>query len=397
MSLGSARTSLPCVSTFRLADVLATLDDLYDPAWADDWDAVGTAVGDPDDAVSKVLFAVDPVRAVVDEAIEWGADLIVTHHPLLLRAVNGVAATTPKGSVIHDLIRAGVALHTCHTNADSPPGGVSASMAEAFGLRDVAPLDSDAADPLDKIVAFVPRTHTQQVVDALASAGAGAIGEYDRCYFATEGTGSFRPSANANPTIGSAGKVEEVDEARVEMILPRVRRAGVLAALRSSHPYEEPAFDLFELAAMPGDRGSGRVGVLPAETTLREFAGNVVDALPATPSVARIAGDPDRPVGTVALCGGAGDFLLERARRVGADVYVTSDLRHHPVSELHEHQDAPAVIDVPHWSAEWTWLPVAARTLGERLVAGGATVETRVSRIVTDPWTMHLPLQPATI
>ncbi|UYM05593.1 Nif3-like dinuclear metal center hexameric protein [Solicola gregarius] len=379
------------MSTPRLHEIISTLDDLYDPSWADDWDAVGTVVGDPDDSVSKVLFAVDPVRAVVDEAIDWGADLIVTHHPLLLRGVNSVAATTPKGKVVHSLIRSGIALHTCHTNADSPPGGVSAAMADAFGLADVSPLDADAADPLDKVVTFVPHANAQQVVDALAAAGAGSIGEYDRCHFASSGTGSFRPSAAANPTIGVSGRIEEVPETRLEMILPRAGRTQVLAALRAAHPYEEPAFDLFELAEMPGDRGSGRVGVLPEPMPLRDFAARVVDALPATSSVARVAGDPERLVRTVALCGGAGDFLLDRARSVGADVYVTSDLRHHPVSELHEHDEAPAVVDVPHWSAEWTWLPGAARTLADRLSAEGATVETRVSRVVTDPWAMYVP------
>ncbi|UPK73539.1 Nif3-like dinuclear metal center hexameric protein [Nocardioidaceae bacterium SCSIO 66511] len=382
------------MSTPRLADVIAVLDEQYDPRWADDWDAVGTVVGDPDELVSKVLFAVDPVAAVVDEAVDWGADLIVTHHPLLLRAVNSVAATTPKGRVVHELIRSGIALHTCHTNADAPPGGVSAAMAEVFGLHDAAPLDPDPADPLDKIVVFVPRADASSLVDALSAAGAGNIGEYDRCFFAGEGTGSFRPSALANPTIGSAGRVEEVAETRLEMILPRARRSAVLAALRSAHPYEEPAYDLFELAALPSERGSGRIGEIAEPLSLRDFAALVVDSLPATASVARVAGDPDRVVRKVALCGGAGDFLFDRARAQGADVYVTSDLRHHPVSELLEQPDAPAVIDVPHWSAEWTWLPVAARTLADRMSAQGATVETRVSRTVTDPWTMHLPWAP---
>ncbi|HLR85086.1 MAG TPA: Nif3-like dinuclear metal center hexameric protein, partial [Nocardioidaceae bacterium] len=308
----------------------------------------------------------------------------------------GVPATTPKGAVVHDLIRANVALHTCHTNADSPPGGVSASMADALALREVAPLDPDPAESLDKLITFVPHDDTQRVVDALSVAGAGNIGEYDRCYFTTPGTGSFRPSAAANPTIGSAGEIEEVAESRVEMVLPRTRRSAVLAALRTAHPYEEPAFDLFELATVPSDRGSGRIGALEEPMTVREFAGAVVRALPSTPSAARIAGDPERSVRTVALCGGAGDFLLDRARRAGADVYVTSDLRHHPVSELQEEPEAPAVIDVPHWAAEWTWLPVAERALADRLAAEGATVETRVSRVVTDPWTMHLPLAPAT-
>lgn len=379
------------MSTPSLADVVGALDGLYNPGWADDWDAVGTVVGDLADPVRKVLFAVDPVQAVADEAIDWGADLIVTHHPLLLRPVNSVAATTPKGRVVHDLIRAGVALHTCHTNADSPPDGVSAAMADAFALSDVKPLDPDPADPLDTVVTWVPHADLARVVEALAAAGAGAIGEYDRCHFVAEGTGSFRPSTAANPTIGSAGRIEQVPESRVEMVLPRGRRADVLAALRSAHPYEEPAYDLIELAETPGERGSGRIGSLASDVTLAEFVSTVVAALPATNSVARVAGDPDRVVRTVALCGGAGDFLLERARGRGADVYVTSDLRHHPVSELIERSGAPAIIDVPHWAAEWTWLPRAAGVLADRLAAQGATVDTRVSRIVTDPWTMHMP------
>lgn len=382
------------VSTPRtptVADVVAVLDDLYDPRRADEWDAVGTAVGDPAATVERVLFAVDPVQAVADEAIAWRADLLVTHHPLLLRAVHGVATTTPKGRVVHDLVRAGVALHTCHTNADAAPHGVSSSMADALGLSGSVPLDPDDSDPLDTVVTWVPNPDATAVIDALAAAGAGAIGEYDRCYFASQGTGSFRPSAAANPTIGASGRIEEVPETRVEMVLPRDRRVAVLAALRASHPYEEPAYDLIELAPTPAARGTGRIGTLAEETSLRDLADLVVAALPSTSSVVRVAGDLDRPIRTVALCGGAGDFLLERARASGADVYVTSDLRHHPVSELLERADAPAIVDVPHWAAEWTWLPTVARVLADRLAAQDATVETRVSRIVTDPWTMHVP------
>src|SRR3954452_11629730 len=139
-----------------LRDVVGVLDHLYDPRWADDWDAVGTVAGDPDAEVSKILFAVDPVQTVVDEAVAWGADLVVTHHSLWLKGVTSVAASSPKGRVVHTLISNGIALHTCHTNADSPALGVSESMALALGLSDVRPLDSDPAEPLDKWIVFVP-------------------------------------------------------------------------------------------------------------------------------------------------------------------------------------------------------------------------------------------------
>ncbi|MDO9378975.1 MAG: Nif3-like dinuclear metal center hexameric protein [Nocardioidaceae bacterium] len=373
-----------------LRDVVSVLDAQWDPAWADDWDAVGTSVGDLDAPVRKVLLAVDPTLAVVDEAIAWGADLLLTHHPLLLKGVHGVATDTPKGRIVHRLVAGGVALHTCHTNADSPPGGVSASMADALGLVDVRPLDPDPDEPLDKWVLLVPSDDADRVADAMLDAGAGHIGDYDRCTFVTAGIGSFRPLEGADPTIGTVGEQEHVAEDRVEMVARPGLRAELLRVLREVHPYEEPAFDVLEMAPRPGARGSGRIGTLLEPTTLAAFAADVVAGLPATSSVARVAGDPDREVRTVALCGGSGDFLLDHARRAGADVYVTSDMRHHPVSEARELDDAPAIVDVPHWAAEWTWLPSAERLLSEALAAAGSRVETRVSRIVTDPWTAHV-------
>lgn len=370
-----------------LREVIAVLDGLYDPRWADDWDAVGTVVGDPDADVERILFAVDPVQAVADEAVELGADLVVTHHPLFLKGVHGVAATTPKGRIVHTLLGAGIALHTCHTNADAPPLGVSASMAEILGLTDVRPLDVDDEPAADKWVVFVPVASADRVSDAMHAAGAGRMGDYDRAQFRTAGTGSFRPLAGARPAIGSIGEIEQVDEFRVEMIAPSSRRSAVRDAMVAAHPYEEPAFDVWPLAPRPSDRGSGRLGVLSEPMLLREFAARVRDALPQHHGATRVAGDLDRHVRSVALCGGSGDFLLPAATACGADVYVTSDLRHHVVSEHLEQPGAAAVIDVPHWAAEWTWLPVAAREVSARL---GGTVKTHVSTIVTDPWAATL-------
>jgi dinuclear metal center YbgI/SA1388 family protein len=370
-----------------LRDVVAVLDELYDPRWAAEWDAVGTVVGDHDADVSRILFAVDPVQAVVAEAIEWDADLLVTHHPLYLSAVTAVAASSPKGRVVHDLISNGIALHTCHTNADSPPLGVSESMALALGLTDARPLEADA-EATDTWVVFVPNDDTDAVAAAMHEAGAGAIGAYDRAMFQVPGTGSFRPLDGANPAIGRVGEVERVDETRVEMVADPAVRESVRAAVLDAHPYEEVAYSVTATAPWPTDRGSGRIGQLPAPMSLGEFAAHVTSRLPEHHSATRVAGDLDRTVRTVALCGGSGDFLLTQADAAGADVYVTSDLRHHPVSEHAEHAGACAVVDVPHWAAEWTWLPVAAREVAKRC---GDTVETRVSTIVTDPWTHVVP------
>jgi dinuclear metal center YbgI/SA1388 family protein len=375
------------VTTARLDDVVSAMEQLYPPRWADDGDAVGLVVGDPSNEIGRILFAVDPVQAVADEAIELGADLLVVHHPLLLRPVSSVRADQPKGRVVHDLITRGVGLYVAHTNADSPALGVSESLAYAIGLVDVVPLRPDAADAMDKFVTFVPEGDAQRVIDALAAAGAGAIGDYDRCAFTTPGEGTFRPGAGAHPVIGRPGKIETVQEVRVEMVAERRNRDSVVAALRASHPYEEPAFDVLELAAWAAaNRGAGRIGTLPGDMSLRDFAEHVVASLPPTAVGARVSGDPERPVRRVAVAGGAGDFLLADARESGADVYVTSDLRHHPASELREHAGAPALVDVAHWAAEWTWLPAVREALTDVLAERGMSVETAVSQICTDPW-----------
>ena len=372
----------------RLGDVVAALDSLYDPRWAQDWDAVGLVTGDPDQPVRRVLLAVDPVQAVVEEAVGWGADLLVTHHPLLLRGVHSVATTHPKGRAVSSLVRAGVALHVAHTNADVADPGVSDALAATLGLTDVRPLQPLPAEPLDKVVTFVPEADAEAVVDALAAAGAGRLGAYERCAVTSPGTGTFTPMPGADPAIGAVGRREVVAETRVEMVLPRPLRAAVVSALLTAHPYEEPAYDVLELAALPGRRGLGRIGSWPAGGTLRELAAHVAGALPSTPHGVRGAGDLDRPVRTVAVMGGAGDDMVEVVRRSGVDAYVTADLRHHPASEALEH-GTPGLVDVSHWAGEWPWLADCARQLVERLGErdpAADTVETRVSRLVTDPW-----------
>jgi dinuclear metal center YbgI/SA1388 family protein len=371
-----------------LGDVVALLDRWYPPQHAEDWDAVGLVCGDPGADVRRILLAVDPVQAVADEAVSGGADLVLVHHPLFLQGTHGVAANTPKGRVVHTLVTHGCGLLTAHTNADSPAGGVSESMALALGLADVRPLEPDPLDPRDKLVVFVPVADADRVRDAITAAGAGALGDYEAATFTGRGEGRFRPLPGADPAIGSIGDLETVDEVRIESVLDRSLRNAVVAAMLAAHPYEEPAYDVEPLAALDDPtRGSGRIGRLPESMQLAAFAAHVARALPETAHGVRVAGDPTSTVETVALCGGAGDFLLDRARLAGADAYITSDLRHHPASELREHPDGPALVDVAHWAAEWTWLPV----LRERLLLElGDTVEVVVSTTNTDPWTFRV-------
>lgn len=371
-----------------LGQVAAVLDGWYDPAWAQPWDAVGLVCGQHESPVQRILLAIDPVQATVDEACSLEADLLVSHHPLLLRPVHSVAATSYKGRLLHQLIGAGIGLYTAHTNADVACPGVSDSLAAVFGLLDTRPLGLGEGPLLDKVVTFVPVAQADAVVDALAAAGAGAIGHYSRCAWMAAGTGTFLPGAGADPAIGRPGEVEQVAESRVEMVLRREHRAAVVRALFAAHPYEQPAYDIFELAALAGPRGFGRVGELAAPTTLRAFAERAAAVLPAAPGGLRVAGDLRQQIRTVAVAGGAGDDHLLDARGADADVYLTADLRHHPASE-HVAEGGPALIDAPHWSTEQPWLGDLAARLRTAL---GDTVETVVSQLATDPWSLHVPL-----
>jgi dinuclear metal center YbgI/SA1388 family protein len=379
-----------------VGDCVDVFDAAYDPAWAQEWDAVGLVAGAPSDEVHRVHFAVDPTPEVAAEAVAAGAQLLVTHHPLFLRGVHGVAETSAGGSVIATLIRARCALFTAHTNADVARPGVSDALAAVLGMRPTVPVaalspSSQPGTPLDKLVVFVPLADRPRVLDALAAAGAGAIGDYDRCGWWSSGTGTFRPLKGAHPAIGSVGSVAEVAEDRLEMVLPRRRRAAVVEALRAAHPYEEPAFDVHELASPPvpptAARGLGRVGDLPEPVRLDAFVDRVAARLPGTVGGVRATGDGARWIRRVAVCGGSGGELAGAAAALGADVLVTADARHHhTLDSVAAH--GVAIVDAAHWATEHPWLRAAAALLHSGLPATVGIAVT-VSELVTDPWRLH--------
>ena len=383
-----------------VGDCIGVLDAAYDPAWAEEWDAVGLSVGSPAAAVDRVHFAIDPTPHVAAEAVASRAQLLVTHHPLFLRGVHGVAETSAGGDVVATLIRGGCALFTAHTNADVARPGVSDALARALGIQETAPVRAlpEAQQPvavLDKLVVFVPVETRARLVDALAEAGAGAIGDYDRCAWWSEGTGTFRPLQGARPAIGDVGRIEEVAESRLEMVVPRQRRRDVVAALYAAHPYEEPAWDLLELVTPPapvtGSRGLGRIGDLSEPIRLDAFVDRVAAGLPATAWGIRATGEPEREVQRIAVCGGSGGDLAGEAARLGADVLVTADARHHYTLDSVA-ASGIAIVDAAHWATEQPWLYDAAALLRRQLPASLATT---VSVLVTDPWRIHACAPPS--
>ena len=365
----------------RLADVIAVLDAAYPPGLAQGWDSVGLVCGDPDDPVDAVTVAVDATAEVVASVAERG--LLLAHHPLLLRGVDTVAASTPKGALIHHLIRRSAALFTAHTNADSANPGVSDALAEVLGLTVEGVLEPAAGGPqVDKWVIYVPPESAQAVRAAVFEAGAGRIGDYSQCSWSITGIGQFLPDDGATPAVGTVGALERVPEDRVEVVAPARLRGPVLAAMRAAHPYEEPAFDVLSLAPLPTGVGLGRIGRLPRPQRFADFVAAVDSVLPRTTWGIRAAGDPDRPVAVVAVCGGAGDSLLAAASAAGVDAYLTADLRHHPADE-HRRACGVALVDVAHWASEHPWCSQAAELLRARF---GAALPVAVSDIRTDPW-----------
>ena len=333
-------------------DLVAALDAAAPFGQAAAWDNVGLLVGDPEAAVTRAVCALDLTPAVIAEAAALGAEAIVTHHPILFKGTSRVRADEPEGALVLALARHGIAHVAAHTNLDAAPDGVSVALARALGVARpeiLAPLDG----ALRKLVVFVPEAAAESVRQALHDAGAGRIGAYTEASFSHPGTGRFRPGPDAAPAIGRAGgDTEAVDEARVEVLVERWRLGAALRALRRAHPYEEPAFDVLELANAHRTVGFGAVGALGAPEPLRDFLARTAGALGA--EALSVVGDLDAPVGRVAVCGGSGMDFLGAALAAGADVYVTADVTYHRWFEALAPDGAPriALVDAGHFQTE---------------------------------------------
>ena len=232
---------------------------------------------------------------------------------------------------------------------------------------------------------FVPAGVAERVREALFAAGAGHIGDYSHCSWSVAGTGQFLPGASASPAIGTPGEIERVTEQRVEVIAPAGIRAAVLAAMRASHPYEEPAFDVVSLAPLPTGTGIGRIGSLTRPVRFADFVAKAGSVLPQTNWGVRAAGDPDAIVTRVAVCGGSGDSLLSAAAAAGVQAYVTADLRHHPADE-HRRRSDVGLVDIAHWASEYPWCAQAAGVLRSHF---GGALGVAVSPLRTDPWNIE--------
>jgi dinuclear metal center YbgI/SA1388 family protein len=363
---------------------LQLVHDRYPPADAASWDHVGLQVGDPAWPVARVLVSLDVTGDVIDEAAAVPGTVVLAHHPLLFRPLAGLTPDTASGRTALHAATARVAVVAAHTNLDVARDGAGTSdpVADVLGLVDRRPLTTELRDrDRVKLVTFVPDGHVDAVLDALAGAGAGTIGDYERCAFRVRGQGTYRPRPGADPYAGAVGEVSVEDEVRLEVELPRRRSGDAVRALLASHPYEEVAYDLLPL--LDGARvGFGIVGRLSEPQPLAEVAARIRDGLPA-PHL-RTAGDLDRPVATVATVGGAGDGLIGAALASGADLYVTGDLRHHVTLDALE--QGLALIDAGHHATESAALPAWIARLRDDAALRGLTAPVVASKVPTVPW-----------
>jgi dinuclear metal center YbgI/SA1388 family protein len=345
-------------------DVMAVLNRLAPPHLALGDDPRGLLIGDRDAPVTHLAVALDITPAVTAAAITDGAQMMVAHHPLIFHPLKTLHSDTPHPEgVVLDCVRANIAVACAHTNWDVATGGINDVLATALGLSDIRPLQITYREALVKIAVFVPVEASERVLDAMAQAGAGAIGDYDRCAFTTPGTGTFRPLPGATPYIGSVGTPETVTEVRLEMVAPEGKWRSIVAAMKAAHPYEEVAYDVFSVLNKATEYGIGRIGTLPSPIPAQDFWLQVKDALD-FPEV-RFSGPTDKSIQTVAVCGGAGASLMRDALSAGADALVTSDVRHH------EYVDAESrgfvLLDAGHSATETPGTRELARLLAEAL------------------------------
>lgn len=351
-----------------VADWLQALDALYPPVWAEEGDSTGLQAGSREWPAGRVLVALDPTAEVVEEAANRRCGLLVTHHPMLFRPLARFDVDDPATAAVAAAVRARVAVAACHTNADVASPGVSDALAAALDVEVTGVLSPTGAGRRVKLVTFCPPEATAKVLDAVAGAGAGVIGEYTHCSFRVRGAGTFLPSDRAHPAVGERGALNEVEEDRLEVVVPAERVSAAVRALIDAHPYEEVAYDAYPLAAGTG-LGLGRLGRLHEIATASSLAGRCRDRLGAD---VRVAGDPGAEVLTVALCGGSGGSLVGEAAAAGADAYVTGDVKHHQA--LDAAAAGLAVVDAGHHATEWPFVPLLADRLRERVPGGDVLV-----------------------
>ncbi len=331
----------------KIAEVTRFLDQHAPPSHQESYDNAGLIVGSYDTEVQGILIALDVTEEVVEEAIAQKLNLIVAHHPIVFKGLKRFNGNNYVERTVIKAIQHNIAIYAAHTNLDAVlKQGVNTKIGEKLGLQNLRIL-SPQKGALSKLVVFVPESHATPVREALFAAGAGHIGNYDSCSFNSPGTGTFKGNESSTPYLGKPGELEEAQEIKIETIVPQHLQGKVLKAMLKAHPYEEVAYDLYQLENSNPLVGSGMVGELPEATDALDFLRKVKDTFQC--GCIRHTSPGERKIKKVAFCGGAGSFLLGKAKSVGADLFITGDFKYH---EFFDAEEALIIADIGHYESE---------------------------------------------
>jgi len=359
----------------RIADIIKHLESWAPLAYQESYDNAGLLVGEAHQPVTSVLVSLDTTEQVIDEAIRKNCNLVVAHHPIIFKGLKKINTDSYIGRAVIKAIRHKVAIYAIHTNLDNVREGVNFQIARRLGLQNVRIL-APKQQLLQKLTVFVPETDTPALLEALYQAGAGMIGNYSGCSFRVAGTGTFIPGETAYPYIGQANQPEEVTENRVEVMFPIQLTSRVLAAMRQAHPYEEVAYYLTSLENENQEVGSGAIGTLPEPVPEADFLSFLKNQMQT--GCIRYTALGQKPVQKVAVCGGAGIFLLHNAIRAGADVFVTADVKYH---EFFDADSRIVLADIGHYESE----VFTKDLIVEHLSKKSSNIAVNLSETVTNP------------
>ncbi len=365
-----------------VAEIIRIIDSMAPGRLAEGWDNAGLQYGDPGRSVSTVLIALDPTRKAIETACSAGAQMLVTHHPLIFKPLTQIDIRTASGSVIDLAARNDIAVFCAHTNLDSAAGGVNDVLAEIVGIESLSPLSVALAPQRYNIVVFAPKHAADSIVEAVSGTSAGTIGEYEGCAFFQEGRGRFVPGDSSTPHTGEPGRVSTTDEIRIEMPVAEGDLDDVIRRIREIHPYETMACDIVPLYREKTDEGLGRIGRLRRENTLAGLAREIRETMGL--SCVKIAGSPEMVVRTAALCSGGGGGMVGDFLSSSADVYISGDLNHHAALDIAA--AGKGVIDIGHFASERPVVPVLSRRIREACEKKGFAVEVIAWEDEPDPF-----------
>jgi dinuclear metal center YbgI/SA1388 family protein len=330
----------------QIKEIIEVLEAWAPPVLQESYDNAGLIIGNQGAEISGVLVTLDVTEEVVEEAINKKCNMIVAHHPIIFKGLKRITGKNYVERTVIKAIKNDIAIYAIHTNLDNVKHGVNAKIAEKLGLSNLQILEPKSPILL-KLITFVPHEFAEQVKQALFAAGAGHIGNYDQCSFTTQGTGTFRAKDGSAPFLGQIGQQHQEPETRIEIILPTYLTSKVLSALLATHPYEEVAYDLVPLANQTNEVGSGMVGELPEPMNEQAFLTHLKNSLQIeNVRYTSFSG----AIKKVALCGGAGSFLVQAAKSSGAQAFVTADVKYH---EFFDAEQSLMIADVGHYESEF--------------------------------------------